>query len=217
MYRNHLTIVVFLLIVTAPALGVSGEELPEIIQPVPGSVLSCSDWTFKWSANETPVLDWWLYLSTLGNGNDVFDSGYLGTQTEVTIEDVPIDGDPVWAILFYRTPQSGSTWLSRTFEYRAGRFLECAPDLVGPTDLEFLSGMTRFAWRSNGAPVVQWWLYVGSEPGYNDLYDSQRLDAGTTEVFVDLGLQLQDRVHVTLFFRYRDLTSPVGAWYWRSF
>ena len=56
-----------------------------------------------------------------------------------------------------------------------------SPTITTPTPGATLSSSTTgFAWNTNGALVDEWWLYVGSSVGNNDLFDSGSLGAATS-------------------------------------
>jgi subtilisin family serine protease len=50
------------------------------------------------------------------------------------------------------------------------------PEITNPVPGSTLAGATvTFAWRSNGAAVTEWWLYIGSSQGAADLLNSGSL------------------------------------------
>ena len=50
------------------------------------------------------------------------------------------------------------------------------PTLVSPPPPSTLPGsMVIFTWSNGGLPVAEWWLYVGTSAGANDLFDSGSL------------------------------------------
>ena len=56
---------------------------PSMTSPTPGSTLSGSSQTFYWSANGASVSEWWLYVGTSTGAYNIYDSGSLGTATQV--------------------------------------------------------------------------------------------------------------------------------------
>jgi hypothetical protein len=90
--------------------------LPAITTPVPGSTLTSGTVDFQWTANGQPVAEWWLQVGSTLGGNNIFDSGSLGTSTSRTVSTLPVNGSQVFVRLWYRV---GVTWLSSDFQYTA--------------------------------------------------------------------------------------------------
>ena len=86
-----------------------------------------------------------------------------------------------------------------------------SPTITTPIAGSMLSSSTAgFTWDANGAVVDEWWLYVGSGVGNNDLFDSGSL--GTTTSVTATGLPTDGRpLHVRL--RY----SQSGVWNFADF
>jgi hypothetical protein len=144
---------------------------PAMTAPVPGSVLSGDTVTFEWSAGDTQVAQWWLYVGSLQGGDDYYNSGSLGTNLFEIVTGLPADGSPVHVRLWYR---SGGTWQFIDASYTAATAGN--PGITSPRAGSVLSGDTvTFEWTANGSPVAQWWLYVGTSQGRDDLYNSGSL------------------------------------------
>ena len=99
----------------AAAPPVSGDD-PEIVTPTPGTTLAGASETFVYTANVTPVTEWWLYVGTTLGGKDLLDSGSLGTATSHEVTGLPTDSSPVHVRLWYKV---AGTWFSRDFLYTA--------------------------------------------------------------------------------------------------
>ena len=141
---------------------------PALTTPTPGSSLAGDSATFAWAANGAPVTEWWLYVGTSEGANDLHDSGSLGTQLSTTVTALPTDGSTLFVRLFFKI--SGS-WQEADYQFTA-----TTPALTTPTLGSSLAGdSATFAWAANGAPVTEWWLYVGTSLGANDLHDSGSL------------------------------------------
>ena len=61
------------------------------------------------------------------------------------------------------------------------------PTLISPPPASILPGPTvLFAWTDGGTAVAEWWIYIGTEVGANDLLDSGSLgDAHSLTVETD--------------------------------
>jgi hypothetical protein len=85
---------------------------PEITSPVPGLTLSGSTETFTWTANGTAVSQWWLWI---GSGQDILNSGSLGSSTSYTATGLPTDGRQIYVRLWYYV----GGWQYGDFQYTA--------------------------------------------------------------------------------------------------
>ena len=147
------------------------EGPPQMVNPTPGATLQDEKVTFSWAANGVPVTEWWLYVGTSLGGKDLHDSRSLGTRLSTTVAGLPTNGSPVWVRLWY---QLSGDWLSVDYQYSAGG--EDTPQMVNPTPGATLQDeKVTFSWAANGAPVTEWWLYVGTSLGGKDLHDSRSL------------------------------------------
>ncbi len=91
-------------------------ELPAITSPLPNTILDDSSVTFNWSANETNVLEWWLYVGNDSNNKAYYDSGSLGLNLSDTGTGILTDGSQVKVTLWYR---DSSGWKFDEFFYTA--------------------------------------------------------------------------------------------------
>ena len=96
------------------AINSSGGSEPTITSPAPGSTLPGSVVTFQWTANGTPVTEWWMYLGTSAGSRDLLSSGSLGTRTSLTVIGLPTDGGTVYVRLFHKVQGS---WQNDDFVY----------------------------------------------------------------------------------------------------
>jgi hypothetical protein len=135
--------------------------------------------TFTWTAGGAAVTAWWLYVGSNAGGNDLFDSGRLDPSVlSLTVPGLPSDGRPLYVRLFF-------------LESGAWHHVDCAvqavdlapPTLSSPTCGSTLSGSAAtLSWTDNGAGFTDWWLYLGSSQGANNLLDSGDLRTTTTSV-----------------------------------
>jgi len=91
---------------------------PTMDSPANNSELAGASVEFKWSDNNTLVNFWWIYLGTTKGGADLYNSGQaLRTQNSVTLNDLPVNGGPIYARLWFRTAADG--WQYADSMYRA--------------------------------------------------------------------------------------------------
>ena len=141
---------------------------PEIIQPAPGTVLQDSTATFEWTANGAPVTDWWLYVGTRQHDDDLFNSEAPLNNVSQTVSGLPIDSSPIFVKLWFL---SDGAWQFIDFKYTSA---SGQPKITNPIPGSKLAGSTvTFEWTRNGAPVTDWWLYVGTSRGEDDLFNSE--------------------------------------------
>jgi len=167
---------------------------PEISSPTPGSTLADSTATFVWTANGTPVLQWWLFVgSSLGAANH-FNSGSLGTNLSVTVIGLPTDGSQVHVRLWFRT---AGGWQSVDSQYTAAA--AGIPEIISPTPGSVLQASSAtFGWTANGAQVAGYWLYIGSNVGTSDWYNSGSLGTRTSDAVAGLPTD-GSQIHVRLW------------------
>ena len=95
----------------------SGSARPEILSPIPGSVLPGASATWKWTDNGNPVTEWWLTVGTSTGGADLYSSGSLSAVSrEHTVSGLPTAGETVFVRLQYR---EDGLWLSSDVQYTA--------------------------------------------------------------------------------------------------
>jgi sugar lactone lactonase YvrE len=70
-----------------------------VISPVPGSKLSSSTVTFTWNPGSATTFQ--FRLGTTRGSNNLYGSGQT-TKTSVTVNNLPTDGSPIHALLYYK-------------------------------------------------------------------------------------------------------------------
>ena len=147
---------------------------PEIIAPTPGSVLTGSDATFEWIADDSPALNWILRVGTTFKAGNLFSSSVLSADTlSISVTGLPTDGRTLYVRLQY---QIGEDWFPVDYTYTAADF---APELLTPIPGSVLSGpVETFSWTSNGAAVANWYLYVGSRVSASNYLNTGILGSG---------------------------------------
>ena len=183
---------------------------PGITDPAPGSTLPGPTATFAWSDNGTPVTSWWIYIGTSPGSNNVYDSGNLGLMTSVDVSGLPTDGNDIHLKLWYQT---GGVWQSALFQYGTTAL---TPTIVNPVPNSTLTGTdATFVWEENpdGAPVQDWWVYVGTFLGGSDILSSGALGSAARSVDAT-GLPTDGRtVYVRLHYRVGFAWSSVDFVY----
>jgi photosystem II stability/assembly factor-like uncharacterized protein len=182
----------------APSVAV---VTPVITNPNPGATLTGDQLTFEWSAAGVPVSQWWLYVGAYPGGRNIYDSGSLGTQLFETVTGLPVDGSTIFVRLWYRT---GGVWQFADHEFTA--FTSGTPKITTPAVGAVLGGnIVTFEWASNGFPVSQWWLYVGSSQGGYNIYNSGSLGTQLFETVTGLPVD-GSTIFVRLWYR------SAGTW-----
>ncbi len=149
---------------------------PTMDSPANNSELAGASVDFKWSDNNTLVNYWWLFLGTAEGEKDIYDSGRaLRTQTSVTIDNLPVDGSPVYARLWYRTAADGWKYIDN--KYSTGS--DPGPD---PVDAEV--DMARLLMQGSfGATVAE---------------IDNGLDMGGPAEWIDAQMALPAEVHLPI-------------------
>ncbi len=77
--------------------------LAALTSPAVGSTLPGASATFTWSAGAGPTA-YFLYLGTIAGANNIYSSGTL-TGTSVTVNNLPTNGEIIYALLFSQIDQ----------------------------------------------------------------------------------------------------------------
>jgi hypothetical protein len=93
-----------------------GQPLPALTTPTPGSTLTSTTVTFKWTTGTGGATHYVLYLGSTGVGSsNLYNSGSV-TATSVTVSGLPSNGETIYARLFWLI---GSVWNSANYTYKA--------------------------------------------------------------------------------------------------
>jgi K+-transporting ATPase c subunit len=186
---------------------VAGPGIPELVEPVPGSVLTAADATFSWSANGSDVDNWRLYLGTSLGGYDILDSGYLSSATSITVSGLPVNGSTIYARLWYRID---SVWQTSDYSYTAATL---QPELTTPVPGSVLTeSSATFAWDDGGAPVTNWRLYLGTSPGGYNIFNSGYLNSATSVTVSNLPID-GSTIYARLWYRIGTLWKTLDYSY----
>jgi len=194
---------------------------PSFTSPVSGSTLPGVSVNFAWADNDSGATEYWLYLGKEAGGREYYNSGSLGTATTDAVEVAAADGDNTVTYL----PTDGSTIYARLW-YRAGstdrwRFVDDTfvaaksggPAITTPVPGSPVAGSSvTLNWEAGGAAVTEWWVYVGSGPGQNDIYNSDTLGAALSDT-VSMPAD-GSTAYVTLWFK---ISGDGNRWRNRSY
>jgi hypothetical protein len=151
-----------------------------------------------------------MYVGSSAGGNNIYDSGSLGTSTSTTVSGLPTDGSQVYVTLWYYT--SGS-WLSVDAQYTAYSGGTGTPAITSPAPGSTLTGSSvTFSWSANGTSLSEWWMYVGSSVGANNIYDSGSLGTSTSKTVSGLPTN-GSTVYVRLYYKVGSSWPYVDAQY----
>ena len=173
---------------------------PNITAPEANSTLSGTAQTFTWSDDGVDVDQWWLYVGTSAGAADIANSGNLGTTMQFDVIGLPVNGSVLYARLWY---YSEARWRYVDSSFTAAQIGNvAAPAIVSPAEgTELIGGSADFEWRDNNTPVNYWWLYVGTQQGSNNLYNSGPSLRSSTSVTIDQLPVDGTTVHVRLWYR----------------
>ncbi len=115
--------------------------------PSNGSTLAGDNQTFAWTG--TGITEYWLYVGTSPGGQDILDSGSLGTSLSTTVNGLPTNGNTVYVRLWHL---EGGVWLLTDFTYTAFTPSGSGPSALPPWS-QTLPGADRFALVMGGEAV----------------------------------------------------------------
>jgi hypothetical protein len=145
----------------------------EMTEPAPGSTLSGSTVTFRWSAGSA-VARYYLFAGQWQGGNTLF-SQDMGTAREATVANLPGDGSNVYVRLW---SYIDGAWQFNDYTYRAaGSVTPVKAALTSPAPGSVLAGTSvTFQWNA-GQGVTRYYLFVGRWQGGNTIFSQ---DMGTS-------------------------------------
>ena len=126
---------------TYNAFSTSGGALAVMQTPVPGSTLSGYSATFTWTPSLSATA-YWLDVGTTPGGNNISQSGNLGTATSMTVGGLPQNGTTIYATLYSFV---GGQWLSNSYTYGSA---------VAFQGFETNTGDWDPTYDSNGDPIT---------------------------------------------------------------
>ena len=177
--------------------------------PESGGVLAGVSDNFEWTDNDSGATEYWLYLGSEVGALDYYNSGLLGNANSKMVQSMaadggdlvnllPTDGSTVYARLWYRAT-SFNNWqfIDDTFTAATGG----SPSIISPVPEGLVSSSsTTLTWEPGEAAVSEWWIYVGTGVGANDVYNSGSLGSS---VSASVSTPTEDgaTAHVTLWFK----------------
>jgi hypothetical protein len=146
-----------------------------MLSPSVGSLLAPSQ-SFTWTS-VPGTQTYWIWVGTTAGGNDLYNQGQ-GLNTSATLSSLPTNGLTVYLRLFTFI---NNTWLFNDYTYQELSRAVLANPVPGST----LSGASvTFNWTQPtniGSALQQYWMWIGSSTGMNDLYNqSQAKNLSTT-------------------------------------
>lgn len=145
----------------------------ELTTPPPASTLTASTVTFQWTGG-TGVTQYGLHLGTSVGANDVFtQNGHRGLSA--TVSGLPTDGRTLYARLW---SEINGSWVYRDYTYTAGSAgsgsgsgTATGPGQIAapPPGSTLTASTVTFQW-TGGTGITEYWLYVGTSHGANNLF-----------------------------------------------
>ena len=155
---------------TAAGAGACSSPTPAMmISPTPSSTLTGSSAVFTWSAG-TCVTSYTISVGNEVGGAEIFTSS--GTATTATVSNLPTAGQTIYVRLssVINSVVQSIDYTYTAFSVNGGCGSASPANMISPTPGSTLPGPTvAFAW-TKGCSAVQYYLYVGTAPGGNDLY-----------------------------------------------
>ena len=200
----------------------AADLVPELVTPVPGSVLPSEDVTFTWTSNGSLVTNWTLGIGTQLGLSNLYYSGTLASGvSSVFVTGLPRDSSTLYVRLRHL---SSGAWSTLDYVFTS---VAPPPVMTSPTPGSQLTGTTEtFSWNDNGNAATAWRLEVGASVGSSDVYDTGPLPATArshevsglptdgSQLFVRLSYELSgvtayaDFLY-TAVLQEPDMTSPV--------
>jgi len=177
-----------------------------ITSPAPNSTLSGSSVTFQWNAGSAST----AYELTVGSsqgGNNYYQSGNLGAATSQTVNNLPVNGAPLYVTLF---SYANGSWVYNQYTYTAfGASGGSIATLTYPTPngTTLTGSSVTFTWQAGTDTASAYWIDVGNAAGGNNYYQSGSLPTSTTSETVTTLPVDGSEVFVTLY------TQVGGTWY----
>ena len=168
--REILGIGALALILTGTALAQT--QIAQITSPTPGTSLTAASATFIWTTG-TNVQQYYLYVGSVMGGNDIY--GQSQGTTTATVPNLPTDGRTLYVRLW---SLASGVWQFNDYTYTAfgtgsggsGCSTPAPATMSSPPPGTALTGASvTFSWTA-GCDVTQYYLYVGSAMGTNDIY-----------------------------------------------
>jgi hypothetical protein len=140
------------------------EGAAQIYNPANRSTLPGADVTFEWT--DGGAFEFRLKVGTKIGGNDLYDE-YLGRNLSTTVTNLPTDGSTIYVGMMSYLNGSTHTWY---YNYTAASVAAISPT-ISPATGATLDGETE-TFTFSYPDATQYSIWIGSNPGANDIYDS---------------------------------------------
>jgi len=134
--------------------------------------------TLQWAANsESDLAGYKIYQGTTSGSYGL--SVAVGKVTTYTASNLQDGLTYYFAITAYDTSGNESP---PSFEVSKTPADTLPPETTNPVPGSTLVGSTEtFSWTANDVSVTEWWVYIGTSVGANDIYDSGSLGTATSD------------------------------------
>jgi hypothetical protein len=173
--------------------------------PTAGTTLPGTSATFTWSASSAAT-GYYLWIGTQGVGsNDLYNSEEKSpATTSYTFNQLPTNAQTIYVRLI---TNFNGVWLHNDYTYTAAT----AAQLTGPAlNSTFTGSSATFTWTSV-AKATGYYLWIGSTPGGNDIYNSEEKSPATTSYTFSPLPTNGETIYVRLW------TNFNGAWRYNDY
>ncbi len=206
---------------TYTAASGSGSGIAQITSPTPGSTLTSTSQTFQWTS-DAGATGYELDIGSVQGGNDIYQSGNLGNVTQVTVNNLPSNGQTLYVTLF--TFVNGGAPYNQ-YTYTAYSLSNGLAQMTSPPPGSEIDGTSAtFSW-SAGTNAQGYELDIGSTYGGNDIEQSgplglvqsltvNNLPNNGTEIYATLWTQINGNLYYNEY-EYQSGPSPAkkrGSW-----
>jgi hypothetical protein len=192
--------------------GQQSSQPASMQSPVPGSTLPGSTVTFTW--NDVGAIEYFIYVGTSTGAKNLFDRN-VGSVTSYTVGGLPTNGSTLYVRLWSHLSDA---WYYHDYTYTAatnggggngGGTTTTFAQMTSPPPGSTLSGSNvTFSWTTS-ATASDYFLYVGTTQGGNDLFDQS---VGTVTSYTVGGLPTDgSTIYVRLF------SHLPNAWYYLDY
>ena len=182
---------------------------PPMATPAPGSTLTNTTVAFT-GGHTSQDAEHWLYVGTSVGGNNLHDSGSMGTGHSRTVSGLPTSG--TIHVRWY-TKNSSGAWLKQDHTYAmnaggsgGGGSTTFPPPMATPAPGSTLTSTTVAFTGGHTSQDAEHWLYVGTSVGGNNLHDSGSMGTGHSRTVS--GLPTSGTIHVRWYTK-----NSSGEWF----
>lgn len=156
----------------------ANDSAPYLIAPLNRSILTGPSIEYVWSPFFYGATRYWLYIGSSKGASDVYDSGQIDAPlSKVTVNGLPVDGRKLFTRLWWYN--EGAGWEHQDYRFTANS-RQVTPYITYPLDKTTASDgnslYTYFHFDAADYDIENYWIYLGSRPGFSDLYDSGEIN-----------------------------------------